>query len=166
MRNGELLSGQICCQTQPLIENILQLQERSRGNRDGCIQSELVRPICVRIPLFPASGENPSGNQERESPQGYSDCTSMGETSLVPAAIGNVNSLTNLSSSVSQSHSGSLGKSPSTAISTTPTADCMVSVRNSLHSQGVSEQATDLICASLRKGTEKAYNSIGMEKMV
>ena len=41
----------------------------------------------------------------------------------------------------------------------TPTPDRVVSVRNSLHSQGVSEQATDLIYASWRKSTEKAYNS-------
>lgn len=151
--------GSVCSTPQLPDKQILQLSSRPRGDCSGCLLTELDSSPSIRFPTVSTSGKDPTEDSTRTSTESSGDSSGVAETTMVSVVAGNDNSSTDLSSAVqtSTSEPSKGDTSPAERESTTPGR--LAGVRNSLQEQGISQAATDIICSSWRKSTEKSYTS-------
>ena len=156
---GSFLSGLVRSQEQHSATPLLQLSARPRSPSSGCLFPEMEYGNSLCIPTICSSGPLLTEDQGGQGGDRSSDSPSMGCTDLVPCVTRDVDCETNhpdmggIPSNRPNGSAASIGDSATTATSR------VESFRTKLQEQGFSDKATQIICASWRRGTEKNYNT-------
>jgi len=111
--------------------------------------------LCLFIPSFQFVGkmhpESQTGSGNR-----HCDRTVMANSDVVPTVDGNFGGYTNYNPKTAQVTSTSISRQGTSTVEKTQ-ADCMQSVRESFRKQGISEQSTNILMCSWKRGTKKQY---------
>ena len=154
--SGSLSSGSICFQDISSTAKVYELETRPRSNGNRCIESTLDKheklcfsPICIDRQVS-------IQDTERGSQRDDTHCTSMANSAMVCTSPINVVPETTPSTETTISTNKSQQRESPT--DTSVESSRVANIRDSLHHQGISSQATALILSSWRKTTEAAYS--------
>ena len=156
---GSSIGRPVCSETQSPASTLLQLPPRSEGNSSRCLRTDLVgaQPICFST--ICDGGEMSAEDETRQGRSCSGDRTSMERASLVPTAARDADGQSSPASDVQLDPNEPVGGTSPPGLAGKAPLSHVANFRDSLQVQGVSEQAMEFICASWRKGTEKAYSS-------
>ena len=154
-QTGSTGSGSLCLQTDCPTPLLCELETGPGGNSYGCFHHDLDGPKGICQPAVEPSGKGPlpsSSTEGRSDPGG----TSMEGTDVVPNSAGNVQRLSTLNSSGKKSYP--TNPSSIDARGGPPTSRVEY-LRGRYKDQQLSEKATELMLASWREKSSKAYDS-------
>ena len=141
-----------CSPSQSSSKRLLQL-----SSRPGCKRGRFF--LTSMVQLLPLWWKNFTEVTEGKSPEGSPNCSSLDQSGVVPSLVRDGDRESSVSSTISEIDISPAGpRTPPTAAESFP-SDCVVSVRQSLQVQGISDEAATITCAFWRKSTEKSYSS-------
>ena len=140
------------------VDTVLQLEARSDGASHGRSLAELGsgEALCVS-PLL--SYNALSCEAERGEGRTHPGDSCVANSGLVPEPFGNVGLSSDSLTLGSQVTTGSAGSISPVGDESNPTSSRLACVQRSLHSKGISSNASKLILAAWRPGTNSVYNS-------
>ena len=154
-QTGTTGSGPLCLQTDDPTFIFCELEAGSRGNSHRCFHSDLDRSkgVCQSTMEPGGKGSLPSSTTGSRPDPGD---TSVENTAVVPDCTGNVQRLPTTNSSGKESNQ--TNSSTIDAGCGSPTS-CVEYLRGQYKEQQLSEKATELMLASWREKSSKAYDS-------
>jgi hypothetical protein len=153
-----LCQRSVCGQTEYPIAPVLQLEARPNGNSLGCPSTGLVEG--EKLCFSPFLSHN-AITSKTEGTRGRADisCPTVAHTSLVPQLIGPVSVPTGSSANEPESLAGPPGGDTPSTCESDSSASRLIRIQRSLHSEGIRAEASKLILAAWRPGTNAVYNS-------
>ena len=151
-------SGPVCLQDECTASPVLQLETRPRSLVSGRIHCFMGNPIPIYVSSIHSDLSVPEQNEVRAILR-TSDCTSVAQSSLVPAAPETSTGLPN-SVTTNGGHSNRPGRiQPPNGNGGSPSASRLDHLRRSYNAEGLSDRVIEILRKSWRSSTEAAYSS-------
>ena len=156
--SGPLCKGSVCGQIKCPVVSVFQLETRPDGISLGCSSTRLVHreKLCVS-PILPHNTNAREIERERGGIN-LSD-SSVAHSGLVSQLVGHVGVPPRSSTSDPESPSRSAGRDTSSNCEPNSSFGRVACIKQSLQSKGICADASELILAAWRPGTNAVYNS-------
>ena len=155
---GSICSGPVCIQTHTPTASIFQLETRSSGSSDRCLPSSVAITDKLCKPSLGSNIESPIGNQPPTSRS--CDCSSSLEESVLVSSSAIPTIRLSPPHNISTRSTAVPGVSVTSIPAPGSTAGRMAHLRNFCQAEKFSKQASELLLASWRDKSTKAYNSL------